>query len=113
MRRSVNSRFGDTKTLRPCTIPFAGGIFGVREAFFRSRPGPQILLTLIFCVFSHLLWVTLQYLRSGGQFGGFGRVALQAVGRSLFTALLMPIGYRLLNRIRNWLIAPAAPRSRR
>ncbi len=91
----------------------AGGVFSIRGAFFRDRSGPQVVIALIFCVFSHLLWVTLQYLRSGGLSGGYGRMVLQVFAISAYTAVLMPFGYRMLGRIRNWLFVPVAGRPRR
>ncbi len=92
----------------PMSIAYAlgsAGIFSIRGAFFRDRSGPQVLFALIFCVFSHLLWVTLQYLRSGGLAGGFGSMVLQVFAISAYTAVLMPFGFRLLGRVRSWLFA--------
>ncbi len=100
----------------PMSIAYAlgaAGVFSIRGAFFRNKTGPQIVIALIFCVFSHLLWVTLQYLRSGGLAGGFGRMVLQVFAISAYTAALMPFGFRMLGRVRNWLFVAEAGRARR
>ncbi len=45
--------------------------------------------------------------------GCFGGMLVQAVGLSIYTAVLMPLCYLGLKRIRSWLIVSVTRRSRR
>ncbi len=88
-------------------------VFAMREAFFRERALPQVVLAAFFCFLAHGLWVTLQALLAEGTLGwaGYGQLLLQVVLSSLYTALLMPLAYVLLRGIRGTLLA--TPPSRR
>ncbi len=105
---------GSATVLGPMALAYclAGRmVFALREAFFRERIAARFLLTLLFCLLAHGLWVTLQSLlayqhTSGGE---YVRMLGQAVGVSLYSALLAPLMLVLFGKLQNWLIAfPAA-----
>jgi rod shape-determining protein MreD len=90
-------------------------IFQMREAVFRERKTTQMLLALLFCGVSHGLWITLQSLLSWGEvsWSGYGRLWAQAGALAAYTALLMPLGYAGLKRLRRWFVSlPAGRRVR-
>jgi len=93
----------------------ARGLFRVREAFFRQRLGTRMLLTLLFCLVAHGLWVTAQSLLAYGSttWGEYARMLGQAAGISAYSALLAPLELWALCNSRNWLLAAPPSRSRR
>lgn len=100
----------------PLAYLLAGAaVLKLREAVFREQASVQMLMTLVFCVIAHGVWVTVQSLwlsaatRSWGQYVG---TLKQALALSLYTALLMPLGHWALARIDRLLIAPQSGRSR-
>lgn len=108
---------GGGTVVGPMCIAYAlgcRGVFHIREVIFRERAVSQALLTLLFCLFAHGLWVTLQSVRLGRVSASmYGVMLLQVVGVGLYTGLLAPLGYFALIRLRSWLIISPRGRSRR
>ncbi|MCE5279474.1 MAG: hypothetical protein ABFD92_02495 [Planctomycetaceae bacterium] len=110
---------GCATAIGPMAIAYAvaaGVIFYIREGFYFERPLPQAFLAAVFCLMSHLLWVTYQSVLARGAvlWVSYGQMVLQAVLLSIYTGLLAPIGYLLLRKLRRWLIpVPATARGRR
>ncbi len=113
------SAAGGVTAVGPMPIAFAVAaalIFQIREAFFYERPIPQVFLALIFCLVAHGIWVTFQAVLAFGEVSweGYGRMLLQAVALAIYTAVLMPLGYRGLRWLGKWLISvPTSKRHRR
>jgi len=110
---------GCATAVGPMAIAYAlagGLVFHIREAFYHTRPIPQGLLTLVFCLVAHLLWVTAQTLLAPVTvlWLWYGQMVLQAVVLSAYTAVLAPFGHVGLRRIERWLIVgPVGRRARR
>jgi len=109
---------GGATVVGPMALGYAAAawvVFQVREAFFRERLTTRFLLTLLFCLIAHGLWVTLQSVRflGDGSWAAYGASLLQAVVNSVYTALLAPLVMVGLDRVRRWMIvAPADRRGR-
>lgn len=106
----------DPTRIGPMALLFALAVrlvFALREAFFRERALPQMVLAGLFCLLAHGLWITVQVLLAGGEigWGGYGRLLLQVLLSSVYTALLMPLAYVLLRGIRGMILS--TPPSRR
>lgn len=103
----------------PMALAYAAAavvVFKIRDAFFLDRAITRGLLTLLFCLFSHLLWVASQcvLLRGGATWAEFGRMTIQAVAISLYSAVMAMAMIWLFVRIRRWLVlTPAGGRARR
>ncbi len=91
----------------------ARGLFEVREAMFRRRLSTRMLLTLVFCLASHLLWVTVQSILAMGVtgWGEYLRMLGQAVCISIYTALVAPLVFWLLDKVASWLFVAPVGRS--
>lgn len=89
-------------------------VYRIREALFRERALTQALVTLIFVVSAHGLWITLQSLLAGGtSWQAFFRTLLQAVGVAVYTAALAPLGFFVLSKVERWfIIVPVGRRPR-
>lgn len=90
-------------------------VLKLREAVFRERAPAQMLMSLVFCLVAHGLWVTAQSLALGGgsrSWGEYWRMLEQALGLAIYTAALMPLGHWALGRAERFLIAPQTGRSR-
>jgi rod shape-determining protein MreD len=99
----------------PMAVIYCGAVWVVyrlREAFFRDRALPQMVLAAIFCLLAHVLWCTVQSLLGieTMTLGAYGRMMLQASLNAVYTALLMPLAYVLLSAIRNWMLLPPPSR---
>ncbi|MCD4825132.1 MAG: rod shape-determining protein MreD [Phycisphaerae bacterium] len=108
---------GGVTCVGPMAISYAVGVwmvFRLRETVFLDRALPQIVFAGLFCLVTHVLWVTAQSVLGSGEMslGDYGGAILQVLICSLYTALLMPLVYFLLSRIRGWLIIPPPTRSR-
>jgi len=90
----------------------AAGIFRVREAFFRDRVFPQMVLGFAFCLFVQGLWAAWAAAWSSGTVG-FGRLLVQALGVSAYTAALTPLACRALRRVGRWLAVVPSGAERR
>ncbi|MHC4295557.1 MAG: hypothetical protein ACYSTL_08225, partial [Planctomycetota bacterium] len=90
-------------------------ILSLREAFFRERISTRILLTLLFCLLAHPLWVTLQSLL-GIEFASwsqYGWMLLQAVSVSVYSAAIAPLIMWLLGKLQIWIFTGPPTRTRR
>ena len=108
---------GGVTCVGPMAISYAVGVwmvFRLREAVFLDRALPQIVFAGLFCLITHVLWVTAQSLLGAGQtsLADYGGAILQVLICSAYTALLMPLVYFLLSRIRGWLLLPLPTHSR-
>jgi len=89
-------------------------VYQVREAIFRERMFSQALLVWAFCLVSHGLWITLQFVRTGGFAAtAYGSLLLQALAVSVYSAVVAPLVYFVLVRIRGWLVIAPRGRARR
>jgi rod shape-determining protein MreD len=106
---------GVTTAVGPMAIAYVLGasvIFRVREAFFRERALARALLSLLFCLIVHCLWVTMQTLL-GFAWSDWWPAILKAIGISLYTALTAPLVCILLQKCGGLFIAAPARRLRR
>jgi len=90
----------------PMSIAYAlsaGLIFQMREAIFGEQPVIQGTLALLFCAMSHLIWITAQAILGGG-WQHYGSLIMQVIGISLYTALVMPVGFWALSRAHGLII---------
>ncbi|MCK4601413.1 MAG: hypothetical protein KAU28_03035 [Phycisphaerae bacterium] len=108
---------GGAAVIGPMAIAYTFGafvVYRVREAFFREHRLPQVLLTFVFCLLAHWLWVTIQSLLAGGMsFSIYTRVLLQVVLVSAYTAALMLLGHPGLARCQRFFLTVPSGRSRR
>jgi rod shape-determining protein MreD len=90
-------------------------VFSVREAVFRDRAIPQMLIGAAFVLVAHGLWVTLQSIMSMGNvsWGSYGTMLLQVLLSSVYTALLTPLVIFALVPVRKWLMTPSPGRRMR
>jgi len=107
-----------TTVVGPMAITYAlaaRGLFQVREAFFRQRVGTRMLLTALFCLVAHGLWVTIQSLLAYKftTWGEYGRMVLQAAGISGYSALLAPLELWAFCKAQSYLLAVPPGRFRR
>lgn len=96
----------------PFSIIFAllgGAVFSIREAFFRDRALTQAIVTLLFCLLAHALWITAQTLRLGG-WDYYGAMLVQAAAIAGFTAILAPLAHFLLAWCAKWIFPPVSDR---
>ncbi len=95
----------------------AGLIFKVREAFFREHTLTRAFLTLLFCILVHWIWITAQSLIAGNvSWSSYSLLFMQLLVLALYTAVLAPLGYIGLSKIRRWIFSSSpgrAGRSRR
>ena len=110
---------GVATAVGPMSITYAlaaGAVYRFREAFFRERILPQVLLALTFCLLAHGGWVTLQCVLAypAVTLAGYERLLLQALLLAAYTAVLAPLGHRALGRCRTWIVnAPVRGPGRR
>ena len=91
-------------------------IIGIREALFRNRALPQMVLTMLFVFFSHLFWITLQSLRGAGAtgWGDYAGMLLSALLVAVVTSLLTPLVVTCLMPLKKMIVTPPlSPANRR
>ena len=92
-------------------------VFRVREAFFRDRVFPQILICTMFCLLSHFIWITIQTIFCGtGGFKAYMNSLLLVLLSSVYTGLIAPIWLYILLKVRGVIfesISSRGARSRR
>jgi len=100
---------GSASVVGPMALTYVLGtkvIYTVRDAFFRERIISRAVLTAVFCLVAHCLWVTAQsaiaYRHT--SWPEYGRMLLQAVGLAIYTAALAPSLIWLLEKGRKWII---------
>jgi rod shape-determining protein MreD len=93
----------------------ASAVWRFREVFFRERLSTRIVLTLLFCLIAHGLWVTAQTLLAwrAMAWGAYGRAMLQAGLLSAYTGVLAAPGGWLLGKALPLVLAAPAGRARR
>lgn len=91
-------------------------IFSVREALFRNRALPQMLMGGFFVFLTNGLWVTLQAVLAWGvmSLNSYGSILLQVLMSGLYTALLTPLVFLALSQAKRILFeTPQIGRSQR
>lgn len=109
---------GTETRVGPMALFFALAVwlaFQVREAIYRERALPQMLLAGLFCLLTHTLWVSTQMFLAPQHifWGGFSRLLMQVLLSSIYTGLLMPLVHFFLVPCRNWLLSSPPSRSHR
>ncbi|MFW6062087.1 MAG: hypothetical protein ACOC93_04690 [Planctomycetota bacterium] len=93
----------------------AGLIYRIRDVFFQDHWPTQVVFGGLFCLVSHGLWITLQSMLVGSEasWSLYGRMWLQVVALSVYTAILMPLARPVLAAVKNiFMVAPADRRRR-
>ncbi len=86
-------------------------VYSIREAFFYDRLMTRAMLTLIFCILAHVMWVLIQSMVASDAISGLRfQLVLQAMLIAAFTAIISPPIFMVLNRVRRWFIPPAMDR---
>ena len=89
----------------------AWAVYSIREAFFHDRLMTRAILTLIFCVLAHVMWIIMQSIVASNSISGhIFTMVLQATLVAVFTAIISPPIFIGLNRVRRWFIPPAMER---
>lgn len=89
-------------------------VFAMREAMFRERALPQMLMAGLFCLASHGFWITVQSIfATGGTWASYGTLLLQVIISAIYTAMLMPLINFILTPCRSMIMATIAEKSRR
>ncbi len=109
---------GTVSAVGPMAIAYslAGGlVFSLRDAFFRERASARLILTLIFCILAHVMWVTMQSILAMSimTWGDYSRLLLQACLLGVYTSVIAPLLCVLFDRTRGLLISTPSGRSRR
>jgi hypothetical protein len=87
-------------------------VFALRDAIFRDRLGPQMILAMLFCLIAHALWVTIQTaLAPGLGWASWGRLLLQVLASSACTGAAMLILAWPVRLLCHW-ITPEPTRTR-
>ncbi|MFP4354590.1 MAG: hypothetical protein ACLFUJ_05640 [Phycisphaerae bacterium] len=110
---TVTGGTGTTTVVGPMPIAYslaAGLIFQIREAFFREWFLTKLILTLLFCLLSHGIWITWQSLAASEvmNWSAYGDLIVQMLLLSLYSALVAPLVQLLLGPLRK-VIVPAGP----
>jgi cell shape-determining protein MreD len=89
-------------------------LYAVRDAFFRDRASTRLLMTFLFVLVAHGIWVCLQALFApgGASWNEFARTLLQAVAVAAYSAVVGWALILLIDRARGWLLLLPAGRSR-
>jgi rod shape-determining protein MreD len=86
-------------------------VFSLRDAIFRDRLGPQMILAFAFCLIAHGLWVTIQsVLAPGLGWHEWARMLLQVLASSACTAGAMLVLAWPVRLLRRWIV-PEPPRT--
>lgn len=94
----------------------AGVVYKVRGAVFREKAVTQCVMTMVFCIMAHWLWITMQWTLAfrGMTVAGFALMLVQAAMLSVYTAAIAPVGHVGLRACRRWLlVGPAGRMDRR
>jgi len=107
---------GATTVVGPMALAYGLGglmVFQLREMFFRDKILSQVVMTLLFAVATHAIWVTLQALVARAfTWSEYGQMLLQAVLLGAYTAALAPLLHALLLRHERILLIVPSRRSR-
>lgn len=89
-------------------------VFTMREAMFRERVLPQMLMAGLFCLVSHGFWVMIQTIfAADGTWTAYGTLLLQVIISAIYTALLMPLINFILTPCRNIIMTTVIEKIRR
>lgn len=90
-------------------------VFELGEAFFRQRASTRIFMTGVFCIIAHVIWVTAQLLLAYklAAWSDYGRMLLQAVGISAYSAVVAPFLIWVFVRFHGLLLSVPIASSRR
>ncbi len=115
---TVSGGFGSTTVVGPMPIGYAlaaAAIFQIRELLFRDWFVTQAILTLLFCLMAHGVWILWQSLATTQPFSLalLGELALQGLLLSIYTALLAPLGHFVMRFFRGALIPASGARTSR
>jgi hypothetical protein len=88
----------------------AAAVFQIRELLFRDWIVTQIVLTLLFCISAHGIWIFWQALsvQESLSWALLGELAMQGLLLSVYSALLAPVVHFVLRPLRGILI-PSHP----
>ena len=87
-------------------------LHGMRDAIYRDRAVPLMIVGFLACVVSHALWLLLQCLATW-TWASVTAMVVPIVLSGVYTGLLMPLIAMILRGIQGWLIAAPPTRSRR
>ena len=90
-----------------------GGLFGIRDPFYRARFLSQMALGLMFCLFVYQLWTAYDVLVFPALHRSYGARILQAAALAAYTAVLTPLVGGLLRKAQRQLVAMPDARGRR
>ncbi len=112
---AVDLAAGGATPVGPMAIAYAlaaRAVYSIREAFFHERLMTRAILTLIFCMLAHWMWVTMQSLLAASTMSWrtYWLMGLQATLGAVFTAIISPPIFMGLSRVRRWFIPPAMER---
>jgi len=88
-------------------------VMGIREALFRNRVLPQMILTAMFVAFAHGMWITVQTILGGFSWSDYARLLLMAFLSVICTVLLTPVIIVFLKPFRKWIVLPIPSLGRR
>ena len=89
-------------------------VFAMREAMFRERALPQMLMAGLFCLISHGFWVTVQSIfATECTWATYGTLLLQVIISAVYTAMLMPLINFILTPCRGMMMTTISEKSRR
>ena len=99
---------GSLTVIGPMAIGYtlaSWGLLATRDALFSKRIGTRVLLTFLFCLVAHPIWVTCQFVvaHGAGTWGAYGRGLIQATLLAGYTAMIAPPVMWLLGRLRRWI----------
>lgn len=115
---TVTGGTGTTTVVGPMPVAYAlagGLIYQIREAFFREWFLTKLILTLLFCLVSHGIWITWQSLaaRDTMSWTAYGDLIVQMLLLSLYSALLAPFVHLVLQPLRRVVVPASSQRSAR
>ena len=104
---------GSLTVIGPMAIGYALAswpLLAMRDALFSKRIATRMLLTLLFCLTAHFLWVTLQFIVAHGAvtWAAYGRALVQATLLAGYTSVVGPPLMWLLEKKRQWLFRSPA-----
>jgi hypothetical protein len=108
---------GRPGVIGPMAIAFvlaARVIFSLREALFRDRLATKAIMGMLFAFGAHWFWITSQAILSGGEatWGQYWRLMLEALAVGAYTAILTPILFVPLGKIKRLLVPLPSSRQR-
>jgi rod shape-determining protein MreD len=114
---TADNPFGGPGVIGPMAIAFvlaARVIFSLREALFRDRLATKAIMGMLFAFGAHWFWITSQAILSGGQatWAQYWRLMLESLAVAAYTAILTPLLFMPLGKIRRLLLPLPSSRQR-